>query len=186
MALNCVKWVWPLAFMVITMANAYHPNAVLCPLSEYIDDEDETVREYFECPGPEDPQDHTVCCEEKCCQLKHVDSVLGLDLKIAMTISLCVIGICLVTGIVLIVCCFAHPCPLYDTCSGSWDRDQTSIAPGMILALSPEDEEMEVQLLATKDQNGGVNHIVLKESSIKHEQQQQHPGAGEVKTEQPV
>ncbi len=39
---------------------SYNPDAVLCPLSEYIDDEDETVREYFECPGPEDPHDYTV------------------------------------------------------------------------------------------------------------------------------
>ncbi len=44
----------------ITMAAGYNPDAVLCPLNEYIDDEDQTVREYFECPGPEDPEDFTV------------------------------------------------------------------------------------------------------------------------------
>ena len=160
---------WPLLWPLLTGATlAYNPDAVLCPLTEYIDDEDETVREYFECPSPEDPPDFTVCCEDKCCQLQHVDSILGLDLKIAMIISLCVIGLCIVGGFVLIICCFAHPCPLYDTCSGSWDKGQSSIAPGMILALPPEEEEIEVQqLLATKDQNGKVNHVIVKEEETK-------------------
>ena len=33
-------------------------------------------QEYFECPGPEDPSDHTVCCDQKCCPLRHIDSVM--------------------------------------------------------------------------------------------------------------
>ena len=71
---------------------------------------------------------------------------------------------CIISGLVIIICCFAHPCPLYDTCSGSWDKSQGSIAPGMILTLPPEEEEIEVQqLLATKDQNGKVNHVIVKE-----------------------
>ena len=151
---------------------AYNPNAVLCPLplSDYIDDEGETVREFFECPGPENSPDFTMCCEDKCCQLKHVDSILGLDIKLAMIISLCVIVLCIISGVVIIICCFAHPCPLYDTCSGTWDRDQSSIAPGMILALPPgeQDEELEAQqLLATKDQNGKVNHVIVKDEETK-------------------
>ena len=37
-------------------------------------------------------------------------------------------------------------------------------APGMILTLPPEEEEIEVQqLLATKDTNGKVNHVIVKE-----------------------
>ena len=125
----------------------------------------ESVKEFYECPGPENPRDFTVCCDQdKCCQLEHVDSILGLDLKIAMIISLCVIIVCIISGLVIIICCFAHPCPLYDTCSGSWDKSQGSIAPGMILTLPPEEEEIEVQqLLATKDQNGKVNHVIVKE-----------------------
>ena len=70
----------------------------------------------------------------------------------------------------IIICCFAHPCTLYDTCSGTWDRDQSSIAPGMILALPPgeQDEELEAQqLLATKDQNGKVNHVIVKDEETK-------------------
>ena len=97
----------------------YNPNAVLCPLNEYIDEEDQVVKEFYECPGPSNPPDFTVCCEQdQCCQLTHVDSILGLDLKIAMIISLVVIVICVITGVMIIICCFAHPCPLYDTCSG--------------------------------------------------------------------
>lgn len=105
------------------LASAYNPDAVLCPLSEYIDDEGESVKEFYECPGPENPPEYTVCCEEgKCCQMTHVDSILGVDLKIAMIISLCVIVLCVISGLVIIICCFAHPCPFYDTCSGSWDK----------------------------------------------------------------
>ena len=44
-----------LAFILLAFANSsfgYHPDAVLCPLSDYyIDDEDQPVREFYECPG---------------------------------------------------------------------------------------------------------------------------------------
>ena len=169
---------WPfLASAAFEAVRAYNPEAVLCPLNEYIDDEDQTVREFFECPGPEDPQDYKVCCEDRCCQLKHVDSILGLDLKLAMMISLCVIVLCVISGIMLIICCFAHPCPLYDTCSGSWGKDE-KMTPGMILALPPNNAytpepdspaappPIEAQqLLATKDQNGKVNHVIINGES---------------------
>ena len=103
-------------------------NLFFMNFSEYYDDSDQKVREFYECPSPEDPPDHTRCCEtESCCKLEHIDSVLGLDLKIAMIISLCVIVFCVFTGVVIIICCFAHQCPWYDTCSGSWDKDQSSI-----------------------------------------------------------
>ncbi len=55
-------------------ASSSRPDASLCPLSEYIDDNEETVREFFECPGLEDPPNYRACCEEKCCPV--VDSVL--------------------------------------------------------------------------------------------------------------
>ena len=164
---------WPL-LVALEAVLAYNPDAVLCPLNEYIDDEDQTVREFFECPGPEDPADFKVCCEEACCQLKHVDSILGVDLKLAMMISLCVIVLCVISGIMVIICCFAHPCPLYDACSGSWGKDEKSIAPGMILALPPNTVEVHEccspileaqQLLATKDQNGKVNHVIINNGS---------------------
>ena len=72
----------------------------------------------------------------------------------------------------LIICCFAHPCPLYDACSGSWGKDEKSIAPGMILALPPNTTDCcensppheAQQLLATKDQNGKVNHVIINGS----------------------
>jgi len=159
-----LNFFWPF-FGQMASALAFNPNAVLCPLSEYYDDSDQKVREFYECPSPEDPPDHTRCCEtESCCKLEHIDSVLGLDLKIAMIISLCVIVFCVFTGVVIIICCFAHQCPWYDTCSGSWDKDQSSIAPGMILTLPPEEEEVEQQqLLATKDTNGKVTHVIVKD-----------------------
>ena len=162
---------WPL-LVALEAVWAYNPDAVLCPLNEYIDVDKQTVREFFECPGPEDPADYKVCCQEQCCQLKHVDSILGVDLKLAMTISLCVIVLCVISGIMLIICCFAHPCPLYDACSGSWGKDEKSIAPGMILALPPNTTDCcennppqeAQQLLATKDQNGKVNHVIINGS----------------------
>lgn len=167
MSLMSTSSLWPLLAALARPSLSYNPNAVLCALNEYIDDEDETVREFYECPGPDDPPDYTVCCQDKCCQLKHVDSILGVDLKIAMIISLCVIVVCVISGIALIICCFAHPCPLYDTCSGSWDKDQTAISPGMVLTLPPDHEDQDhhdpeaQQLLATKDQNGKVNHSIV-------------------------
>ena len=63
-----------LIMFVPPMARASRPDASLCPLSEYIDDNEETVREFFECPGLEDPPNYRACCEEKCCPV--VDSVL--------------------------------------------------------------------------------------------------------------
>jgi len=149
-------------------SSSSHRDAVLCPLDNYyIDDADQPVREYYECPGYDDPDDFKRCCPEdgqdKCCQLKHLDSILGVDLKIAMIISLSVIVLCVISGFILIICCFAHPCPLYDTCSGSWDKDQTTISPGMVLTF-PNEEEVEIQqLLATKDTNGKVNHVIVRE-----------------------
>lgn len=130
----------------------YNPDAVLCPVSEYIDEDSQTVQEFFECPGPEDPADHTVCCEDKCCQLLHLDSVLQLDIRIAMAISLAVIVVCLVSGIALVICCFAPPCPLYDTCSGTWGKHESSIGPAGMIALPTGDEEDLV--LVTKNGNG--------------------------------
>jgi len=53
------------------------PDKTLCPLSEYIDDSDEVVREFFECPGLDDPPDRRACCEESCCP--EVDSVLQVQ-----------------------------------------------------------------------------------------------------------
>ncbi len=61
----------------MAMASASRPDATLCPLSEYIDDNEETVREFFECPGMEDPPGHVACCEERCCPM--VDSVLQVS-----------------------------------------------------------------------------------------------------------
>jgi len=160
-----LNFVWPLFGQVASTLASHNPNAVLCPLSEYIDEDDQIVSEFYECPSPGEPESHTRCCEiEKCCKFEHIDSVLGLELKKAMIISLFVIIVCILTGVVIIICCFAHQCPLYDACSGSWDKDQSSIAPGMILTLPPEEEEIEVQqLLATKDTNGKVNHVIVKD-----------------------
>ena len=79
-----------------------------------------SLQEWFECPGPEDPEDHTICCGQKCCPLRsliydtgnfswiiletrhilililesrHIDSVMKVDIRVAMAISLTVIVI---------------------------------------------------------------------------------------------
>ena len=47
---------------------------------------------------------------------------LGLSLNQA--ISLTVICFCVVTGIVIIICCFVSSCPCYDTLSGGWAKGE--------------------------------------------------------------
>ena len=47
---------------------------------------------------------------------------MQVDIKVAMVISLSIILISLATAVSLVVCCFKHGCPLYDTCSGSYKR----------------------------------------------------------------
>lgn len=96
-----------------------------CPVegSDYYDKpEGKTIKEYFECPGPDDPLDHTICCEQNCCPVKHIDSVMRVDIRVAMVISITVIVISITTGITLIICCFWSNCPLYDTCAGGYKR----------------------------------------------------------------
>ena len=68
------------------------------------------------------------CCESDggCCADVIVDSVLKVDVRIAMVISLTVIVACVVSGLTVIVCCFCSGCPMYDTCSGSWDQSTTT------------------------------------------------------------
>jgi len=91
--------------------------------SDYFDKpEGNIIKEYFECPGAEDPPEHTVCCGQSCCPLTHIDSVLRVDIKVAMLISLSIILLSVATAVSLVVCCFKHGCPLYDTCSGGYSR----------------------------------------------------------------
>ena len=46
-------------------------NLIFMNFSEYYDDSDQKVREFYECPSPEDPPDHTRCCEtESCCKVE--------------------------------------------------------------------------------------------------------------------
>ena len=66
--------------------------------------------------------DHTICCEQNCCPVRHIDSVLRVDIRVAMIISITVIIISITTGISLIICCFWSQCPLYDTCAGGYKR----------------------------------------------------------------
>ncbi|XP_071743827.1 uncharacterized protein [Lepeophtheirus salmonis] len=118
--------------LLITTTTAYPSyvdgppeDAILCPLAQYTDANGENVQEYFQCPGLDDPKDYKSCCEEKCCPYTNVDSILQIDIRIAMFISLAVITLCIISGITIIICCFVSSCPLYDTCSGdaSWGSD---------------------------------------------------------------
>jgi len=98
-------------------------SANFCPVegTDYMTDGN-MIKEYFECPGADDPLDHTICCGQSCCPVRHIDSVMQVDIKVAMMISLSIILISLATAVSLVVCCFKHGCPLYDTCSGSYKR----------------------------------------------------------------
>lgn len=114
-----------LAFLSSGSATDDNSGVKFCPVvgSDYYDkSNDEVVQEFFECPGAEDPPYYTVCCAEKCCPVIHIDSVLGIDITIAMAISITVILLCLILGITMVVCCFWSPCPLYDTCGGGYKR----------------------------------------------------------------
>jgi len=112
--------------ILLASTTAVSATTSFCPMedSDYYDKPGgKTIKEYYECPGPEDPLDHTICCEkESCCPVKHIDSVLRVDIRVAMAISITVIIISITTGITLIVCCFWSSCPLYDTCAGGYKR----------------------------------------------------------------
>ena len=47
---------------------------------------------------------------------------MQVDIKVAMVISLSIILLSVATAVTMIVCCFTHGCPLYDTCSGGYKR----------------------------------------------------------------
>jgi len=112
---------------VFTIIPSAAATITFCPVdpegSDYLKLEGKSIKEYFECPGPDDPSDHTICCKDnQCCPVKHIDSVLGIDIKDAMVISITVIIISITTAITLIICCFSSNCPLYDTCAGGYKR----------------------------------------------------------------
>jgi len=103
-------------------------SANFCPVdgADYLDRPDgNIIKEYFECPGPDDPPDHTICCGQSCCPVRHIDSVLQVDIEVAMMISITIILISLITAVTLVICCFKYGCPLYDTCSGGYTRRDT-------------------------------------------------------------
>jgi len=182
----------------------------LCPISdtEYIDTHQNTVNEYYECPDPFGDQELTTCCMEeeeepsnqyisheefierikkgdtrhKCCKPPiALDSVLKVDIRIAMILSLTVIVICVITGAAVIICCFVSSCPMYDTCSGSWndkssagslflgDRNGMKLPGGgdyMPAAdMHPESLNNGVNYW-DQPTNGGNNHIQLKNHKL--------------------
>lgn len=111
--------------LVVMLVSCVSCTTTFCPVegSDYYDKpEGRTIKEYFECPGPDDPSDHTICCDQHCCPVRHIDSVLRIDIRWAMVISITVIIISITTGITLIICCFWSNCPLYDTCAGGYKR----------------------------------------------------------------
>jgi len=113
----------PLSALVQTALSKEAASFCPVPDSEYYDREnDETIQEFFECPGPDDPPENTLCCDKECCPLVHVDALTGLDIRIVAAVSITVIILCLIAGIGIVVCCFWSPCPMYDTCGGSYKR----------------------------------------------------------------
>lgn len=117
-----------MVILLVVLCGKTNSSASFCPVegADYYDQPNhKTIKEFFECPGPEDPEDHTICCEQKCCPLRHIDSVMRVDIRVAMAISLTVIILSVTTGITLIVCCFWSNCPLYDTCAGGYKRTTT-------------------------------------------------------------
>lgn len=116
-------FLFSLMVLLPTLSMGDTTNFCLVKGGDYYDKQnDKTIKEYFECPGPEDPADHTICCDQKCCPLRHIDSVMKVDIGVAMAISLTVIIVSVTTGIILIVCCFISSCPLYDTCAGGYKK----------------------------------------------------------------
>jgi len=120
---------WPLLMLLLMFQwQPSSSDANFCPVEggDYYDQPNhKTIKEFFECPGPEDPEDHIICCAQKCCPVRHIDSVMKIDIRVAMAISLTVIILSVTTGITLIICCFWSQCPLYDTCAGGYKRTST-------------------------------------------------------------
>lgn len=164
-------------------------DGVLCPISdtEYIDTNQNTVNEYYECPDPSGDPTLTTCCvdeepkedttsyddlilriikgdtKHKCCRPPiSLDSVLKVDIRIAMIISLTVIVICVITGVAIIICCFVSSCPMYDTCSGSWN-DKSSAGSLFLgdrsgMALPGGGDYMPAADMHPESLNNGVNY----------------------------
>ena len=130
--------------LLLCLARSAAPTT-FCPVSnaDYYDQpNDRTVRAYYECPGPGDPPSHAACCSSSsaprpgeagedstgsCCP--RMDSVLRVDVKLAMLASLAVICACAVIGVTLVVCCFSSSCPAYDTCQGGSYKRREALLP---------------------------------------------------------
>ena len=98
-----------------------------------------------------------------------------------MILSLTVIVIYVITDAAVIICCFVSSCPMYDTCSGSWndkssagslflgDRNGMKLPGGgdyMPAAdMHPESLNNGVNYW-DQPTNGGNNHIQLKNHKL--------------------
>ena len=67
--------------------------------------------DYFQCPGPEDPPDHLLCCGADCCLPLSSHSLVRTVLIIIVIMA------SLATFITILTCCLWSRCPLYTTCT---------------------------------------------------------------------
>ena len=68
-------------------------------------------QDYFQCPGPEDPPDHLLCCGADCCLPLSSHSLVRIVLIIIVIMA------SLATFITILTCCLWSRCPLYTTCT---------------------------------------------------------------------
>jgi len=83
-----------------------------------------------------------------------------------MVVSLTVIIACVASGVALIVCCFAPPCPMYDTCSGHANFGAGAEANSFFGGYIPSDmHPLTLNNGSLKKngcgQNGNHNHAVV-------------------------
>ena len=115
--------------MLLTNSAISVSSSVLCPIKDslencepvqvllhYVHSTSVRYQEFYECLGPDDPIEFQVCCPDECCPPKLVDPVLRIDMNTSRSLSISVIIICIVSSILIIICCFCQRCPLYNTC----------------------------------------------------------------------
>ncbi|XP_046653847.1 uncharacterized protein LOC124344358 [Daphnia pulicaria] len=116
--------------------------------SQLSDDQD-----LFHCPRPEDPPQFTDCCYSDsqavpatgmCCERKSHDSMLGFGDSMLIAISVGVIISCLLSSILVLVCCFCSKCPLYSVCHSKYEHNDT-------IAFSTKEELMKLNGMPNED-----------------------------------
>ncbi|KZS03215.1 Uncharacterized protein APZ42_034096 [Daphnia magna] len=107
-------------------------------------------QDLYHCPQPGDPSHFTDCCYSdskisgECCERKHRDFVSGFDDSLLIAISVGVIIVCLLTSVLVLICCFCSRCPLYTVCHNKYHHNDT-------IAFTTKEELMKLNGMPNED-----------------------------------